>query len=67
MTTQLGPDKNNNHVVKIQEYGKLITDHYSSQKRHDFINQEKIHKQIRNDEDYNDWDYGTEPTYGRYW
>jgi len=34
-------------------------------KKHDFASQNEIHEKIRNDEDYDDWDYGTEPTYGR--
>ena len=28
---------------------------------------EKMHKTIRNDNDYDDWEYGTEPTYGHSW
>ena len=28
---------------------------------------EKIHSEIRNDEDYDDWEYGTEPAYGKSW
>ena len=28
---------------------------------------EKSHEFIRNDNDYDDWDYGTEPIYGRPW
>jgi hypothetical protein len=28
---------------------------------HDFEVQKEIHKQIRNDPDYDDWEYGTEP------
>jgi len=24
-----------------------------------------LHEKIRNDADYDDWEYGTEPTYGR--
>lgn len=28
---------------------------------HDFEAQKRIHQQIRNDPDYDDWDYGTEP------
>ena len=31
------------------------------------IKQEKLHEIIRNDEDYDDWDYGTEPSYGKSW
>jgi len=29
--------------------------------------QNKLHEKIRNDEDYDDWSYGTEPTYGKKW
>ena len=28
---------------------------------HDFDTQKEIHRRIRNDPDYDDWDYGTEP------
>ena len=27
--------------------------------------QNEIHSKIRNDDDYDDWSYGTEPTYGQ--
>lgn len=30
-------------------------------KKHDFIHQNEIHEKIRNDDDYDDWNYGTEP------
>jgi len=30
-------------------------------KKHDFKHQNEIHEKIRNDEDYDDWSYGTEP------
>jgi hypothetical protein len=32
-------------------------------KKHDFFHQNEIHEKIRNDEDYDDWEYGTEPLY----
>ena len=32
-------------------------------KKHDFHIQNEIHANIRNDEDYDDWEYGTEPLY----
>lgn len=32
-------------------------------KKHDFQVQNEIHSKIRNDEDYDDWEYGTEPLY----
>ena len=30
-------------------------------KKHDFQVQKELHEKIRNDEDYDDWEYGTEP------
>ena len=33
-------------------------------KKHDFQVQNEIHSKIRNDDDYDDWEYGTEPLYG---
>ena len=30
-------------------------------KKHNFKVQKEIHEKIRNDDDYDDWDYGTEP------
>jgi hypothetical protein len=35
--------------------------------KHDLKKQVELHEKIRNDEDYDDWDYGTEPTYGTPW
>lgn len=32
-------------------------------KKHDFETQNEIHSKIRNDDDYDDWEYGTEPLY----
>jgi hypothetical protein len=32
-------------------------------KKHDFEIQNEIHSKIRNDIDYDDWEYGTEPLY----
>jgi len=29
--------------------------------QHDFDVQKELHQQIRNDPDYDDWEYGTEP------
>jgi hypothetical protein len=50
---------------------RLITDYFI--RRSDvaldkkFEEQEKKHKDIRNDDDYDDWEYGTEPSYGKLW
>ena len=35
--------------------------------KHNLTEQSKIHHQICNDEDYDDWEYGTEPNYGIPW
>ncbi len=35
--------------------------------KHDFKKQVELHEKIRNDDDYDDWSYGTEPTYGSGW
>ena len=32
--------------------------------KHDLKKQTELHEKIRNDEDYDDWEYGTEPIYG---
>jgi hypothetical protein len=33
----------------------------SSPASHDFDVQKEVHRRIRNDPDYDDWEYGTEP------
>ena len=33
-------------------------------KKHHLKEQSELHAKIRNDEDYDDWEYGTEPNYG---
>jgi len=35
--------------------------------KHNLKKQTELHEKIRNDEDYDDWGYGTEPTYGSPW
>jgi hypothetical protein len=32
--------------------------------KHHLKEQAELHQKIRNDADYDDWEYGTEPTYG---
>lgn len=50
---------------KIQKQKMLreIANDEITPKKHDFFNQNEIHSKIRNDEDYDDWGYGTEPLY----
>ena len=34
---------------------------HPAEQPHDFEAQKQVHQQIRNDPDYDDWEYGTEP------
>lgn len=34
-------------------------------KDHQLKQQTELHEKIRNDDDYDDWSYGTEPNYGK--
>ena len=66
-------DRDTNYMYKMWGTTSLITDYWTKpQKRsededvkHNFTHQNQIHSQIRNDDDYDDWEYRTEPTYGR--
>lgn len=40
---------------------------YDLAPRHNLKKQVELHEKIRNDEDYDDWSYGTEPNYGSAW
>ncbi len=71
-------DRNKDYMKEMWGTTKLITDYNSvPQKRviqeimhdnapkHNFKKQTELHEIIRNDEDYDDWEYGTEPVYGK--
>jgi hypothetical protein len=40
---------------------------HDNPKKHNLKKQSDLHKKIRNDEDYDDWEYGTEVNYGLSW
>ena len=76
MAMNPNPDRNTNYMKETWGTNSLITDYQSNPKKkmlreianddltpkkHDFVQQNEIHEKIRNDEDYDDWDYGTEP------
>jgi hypothetical protein len=42
---------------------EIMNDDYAV-KKHNLTIQNELHQKIRNDEDYDDWEYGTEPVYG---
>jgi hypothetical protein len=56
----------NSHVNKSNKQKMLreISNDDLTPKKHDFHIQKEIHEKIRNDDDYDDWQYGTEPIYG---
>ena len=71
-------DRNYDYMKSMWGTSKLVTDYSIAEdkkmlreiandditpKKHNFEIQNEIHSQIRNDEDYDDWDYGTEPLY----
>ena len=73
-------DRNNDYMREMWGTTQLITDYYAQpeQKKkvlqevlHDYApsyrltKQTEIHEKIRNDADYDDWEYGTEPSYGK--
>ena len=78
--SNLPVDRDPNYMYDMWGTTKLVTD-YESEKpkrviqevmhdsapRHDLKKQTELHEKIRNDEDYDDWDYGTEPNYGSPW
>jgi hypothetical protein len=83
MATNSNPDRNSDYMYQMWGTSHLVTDYnmITDQKRviqeimhddieknkHNLQEQTKVHKKIRNDEDYDDWEYGTEPSYGSSW
>jgi hypothetical protein len=78
--SNLPVDRNKDYMYQMWGTNKLITDYENiSEKRviqeimhdiapkHNFKKQVELHERIRNDEDYDDWNYGTEPNYGSSW
>ena len=71
-------DRNKDYMREMWGTTRLITDinaekpkrviqeimHDYAQK-HNLKKQSELQERIRNDEDYDDWEYGTEPTYGK--
>jgi hypothetical protein len=49
--------------IERQRMLREISNDNLTPKKHDFIIQNELHSQIRNDDDYDDWEYGTEPLY----
>jgi hypothetical protein len=82
MAIQPNPDRNQDYMYKMWGTTHLVTDYNQSNskkviqeimhdeilpKKHHLKEQSDLHKMIRNDDNYDDWDYGTEPNYGETW
>ena len=78
--SDLKVDRNTDYMREMWGITKLITDYAQepSQRvlqeimhdyapKHNFKKQTELHEKIRNDMDYDDWSYGTEPSYGSSW
>ena len=78
--SNLPVDRDSNYMREMWGTTHLITDYekvpqkrviqevmHDTAPKHDFQKQVELHEKIRNDEDYDDWDYGTEPIYGSSW
>jgi hypothetical protein len=78
--SNLPVDRNSNYIRQMWGTTKLVTDYDQKPTtrviqefmddrapKHDLKKQTDLHEKIRNDEDYDDWDYGTEPVYGKNW
>jgi hypothetical protein len=70
--SNLPVDRDANYMQSQWGTTRLITDYWTQplirQKEktiHDLKKQTELHEMIRNDEDYDDWEYGTEPCYGK--
>lgn len=83
MAINPNPDRNSEYMYQMWGTTHLITDYSSNlpekkviqeimhddieKAKHNLQEQLEIHQKIRNDEDYDDWEYGTEPSYGSSW
>jgi len=62
-TTNLTSDYGIFEKIKDKKMLREINNDDLTPKKHDFLIQNELHAKIRNDDDYDDWEYGTEPLY----
>jgi hypothetical protein len=78
--SNLPVDRDSNYMREMWGTTRLITDYdnvpskrviqevmHDLAPKHDLKKQQDLHEKIRNDDDYDDWEYGTEPGYGSSW
>jgi hypothetical protein len=76
--SNLPVDRDKNYMYQMWGTTRLITDYkeqnqkkviqeimHDDAPKHDLKKQTELHEKIRNDDDYDDWEYGTEPCYGK--
>ena len=64
--SNLPVDRDKDYMYEMWGTKKLVTDYEKPNiSRHNLKKQTELHEKIRNDEDYDDWEYGTEPSYGK--
>jgi hypothetical protein len=64
--SNLPVDRDKNYMYEMWGTTKLVTDYEKLNiSKHNLKKQTELHEKIRNDEDYDDWEYGTEPSYGK--
>lgn len=78
MATQQYPDRDPDYMESMWDTRGLITDYWTKPMKkqdeqmlrevvgdhvNDIKHQNILAEEIRNDDDYDDWEYGTEPTY----
>jgi hypothetical protein len=78
--SNLPVDRDKNYMYQMWGTTNLITDYNTKlekrtiqeimhddilKNKHHLKEQAELHAIIRNDEDYDDWEYGTEPVYGK--
>ena len=67
-TTKLASDYGSMKQFDVyKEKKEFLQEIMNYETHHDLKKQTELHENIRNDDDYDDWDYGTEPTYGKKW
>ena len=78
--SNLPVDRDSNYMREMWGTTHLITDYekvpqkrviqevmHDTAPKHDFQKQVELHEKIRNDDDYDDWNYGTDALYGKSW
>ena len=78
--SNLPVDRDKDYMREMWGTNRLITDYdqtppkrviqevmHDLAPKHNLKKQQELHEKIRNDDDYDDWEYGTEPGYGSSW